>query len=355
VGDYAYVADAFAGLQIIDLAHPAQPTRLGTYETGGWAQDVEVVDHLAYVADLLTGLHIIDVSSPTNPVAVGRYDPSGSTLAVPESPNALKIMGPLAYLVGGNKLQVIDVSNHSLPVSVGTSGIDGYANGITVAGDRAYVTGWRRVGEDNEIGILQIFSLNSPTNPVPLGVTDIPSLGYGVAVAGDYAYVVGAETTLTVVDVSNPVNPSPVGRFHVYGWAQSVQVVQGRVFTAGEFTGLEVFNVDAPTDPLLIAQHPLGTGEDEGWDLDVIGNYACLARGHSGLLVFTIYEPSRINTVTRFENQLRIEWEGAPGLKLQRAASLVNGNWVDVPGSEGQSSTQLLMTGDSGFFRLLQP
>ncbi len=174
-----------------------------------------------------------------------------------------------------------------------------------------------------------------------------------MAVSGEYAYVVGEDTALTVVDVSDPANPHPIGEFQTFGWAQAVQVVQGRVFIAGEYTGLEVFNVDAPTNPMPVAQYPMGTGDDAGWDLDVIGNFACLARGASGLLVFSIYEPPRIRAFTRIGNELRIDWDGTPGLKLQRSASLQNPDWTDVPDSDGQGHVRLPLGADSEFFRLI--
>src|SRR5207249_2365299 len=97
----------------------------------------------------------------------------------------------------------------------------GYAFGLYVAGDRAYVVGERPGGEDCDIGLLQIFDLTQPTNPVPSGITDTASYGYGVTVAGQYAYVVGQEVAFTIVKVSNPTNPVPVSSYSADGWAQA--------------------------------------------------------------------------------------------------------------------------------------
>ena len=38
-GNYAYVADLDAGLQVIDVSDPANPRRVGGYDTSGWAGD----------------------------------------------------------------------------------------------------------------------------------------------------------------------------------------------------------------------------------------------------------------------------------------------------------------------------
>ena len=62
VGNYAYVADGYSGLQIIDITNPTSPTLKGNYDTNSGAKGVQVVGNYAYVADYEGGLKIIDVS-----------------------------------------------------------------------------------------------------------------------------------------------------------------------------------------------------------------------------------------------------------------------------------------------------
>jgi hypothetical protein len=50
-GHYAYVADWDAGLQVIDVSDPANPRRVGGYDTPGYALGVAVSGNYAYVAD----------------------------------------------------------------------------------------------------------------------------------------------------------------------------------------------------------------------------------------------------------------------------------------------------------------
>ncbi|CCI16601.1 hypothetical protein MICAF_2090001 [Microcystis aeruginosa PCC 9807] len=70
VGNYAYVADGGAGLQIIDISNPTIPIFKGNYDTSGGAEDVQVMGKYAYVADSSGGLKIIDVSEFTSPQTV---------------------------------------------------------------------------------------------------------------------------------------------------------------------------------------------------------------------------------------------------------------------------------------------
>ena len=91
-GNYAYLADSGAGLQVIDVSNPANPQRVGGYYTNGFAIGVAVSGNYAYVADYDAGLQVIDVSNPTNCVRVGGYDTSGRACGV-------AVVGTIANLV----------------------------------------------------------------------------------------------------------------------------------------------------------------------------------------------------------------------------------------------------------------
>ena len=53
-------------------------------------------------------------------------------------------------------------------------------------------------------------------------------------------------------------------------------------------------------------------------------------------------------------NTLLIEWQGGPGIVLQAKASLNDATWLDIQGTDGQSSVQQLALGVSAYFRLIQ-
>ncbi len=50
-GAYVYVAEEYAGLEILDVSDPAAPVRVGGYETSGYAGGVAVAGRYVYVAD----------------------------------------------------------------------------------------------------------------------------------------------------------------------------------------------------------------------------------------------------------------------------------------------------------------
>jgi YVTN family beta-propeller protein len=49
-GNYAYLADGAAGLQVVDITNPAAPAIVGSYDTAGFARGLTVSGDIAYVA-----------------------------------------------------------------------------------------------------------------------------------------------------------------------------------------------------------------------------------------------------------------------------------------------------------------
>ena len=72
-GNYAYVADSFNGLAIVNISNPTAPALAGSYDTVGHVEDVAIVGNYAYVADGI-GLVILNISDPTTPTLAGSYD-----------------------------------------------------------------------------------------------------------------------------------------------------------------------------------------------------------------------------------------------------------------------------------------
>jgi hypothetical protein len=145
-GNYAYVADYDAGLQVIDVSNPGNCVRVGGYDTSGNAIGVVVSGNYAYVADGLSGLVVIDVRNPANCVRVGGYNTSGLAVGVVVTKN-------YAYVADDNAgLQVIDVSNPTNCVRVSGYDTRGLAWGLAVVADRVYVA-------DGQAGLLVLPTL----------------------------------------------------------------------------------------------------------------------------------------------------------------------------------------------------
>lgn len=70
----AYLACGTAGLQIIDYSDTTDVHIVGSFQTGGYAQELIYSNRKIYVTTNKPGLMIIDVAEPTAPVLIGVVD-----------------------------------------------------------------------------------------------------------------------------------------------------------------------------------------------------------------------------------------------------------------------------------------
>lgn len=184
-GDYAYIGVG-PRLVIVNIADSAHPALIGqTVPLPDVVRDVAVAGSYAYVADYYGGLRVIDVANPAAPDEVGAHDTPGSARGV-------AVAGSYAYVAdwdGG--LRMINVANSTAPVEVGAYEMPGYAWSVAVAGSYAYVA-------DIFKG-LRVIDVANPAAPVEVGVYVTPGATYSVAVAGSYVYVADADGGLLIL------------------------------------------------------------------------------------------------------------------------------------------------------------
>ena len=115
-GVNAIVADGRAGLQIVNIASPAE---VGAYRTLGAAHGIVTSGSYAYVAAAEGGLSVMNVSDPANPAQAGRVDTPGYAEAV-------AVEGTHAYVADGDSgLAVLDVANPANPTLSGQLALPG--------------------------------------------------------------------------------------------------------------------------------------------------------------------------------------------------------------------------------------
>ncbi len=283
-GALAYVADSQAGLQIIDVADPSHPAVIGSVATGSNAYDVAVKGVHAYVAANVAGLQIVDVSDPAQPAVIGGLSFS------PYTCHAVAVGDFLVYAIAQNAalqasaLLLVEVADPAAPRVVGTAHLVGAAYGVTVAGDLAYVNG---------SGGLRIVDVSDPHAPVIIGTADSSPLGLQTALSGAIAFLSNSYDGLQAVDVADPtrpkvlfVQPMPGATFEAavldhYLYAADYQYASYR-------TGLHVFDLAdmGPAERTSLLELPgvqRAVARDGGW--------AYIAGG-GGLLVVDVTDPA---------------------------------------------------------------
>jgi D-arabinose 1-dehydrogenase-like Zn-dependent alcohol dehydrogenase len=321
VGNYAYVADGYSGLQIIDISNPTTPTFKGNYDTSNRAWGVQVVGNYAYVADEYSGLQIIDISNPTTPTFKGNYYTSDRALGV-------QVVGNYAYVADDHAgLQIIDISNPTTPTFKGNYDTSNRAVRVQVVGNYAYVG-------DGYSG-LQIIDISNPTAPTFKGNYDTSGSAWGVQVVGNYAYVADGLSGLQIIDISNPTTPTLKSNYDTSGDAVDVQVVGNYAYVADYGLGLQIIDISNPTTPTLKGNYDTPS---DAQGVQVVGNYAYVADRESGLQIidvseFTNQAPTNLtlSTTTIAENQL---------------IGTAIGNLTTTDPDTGDTFTYSLVTGD---------
>lgn len=132
-----YVGDNDLGLVIVDHANDSSlPMEIvGTIETGGSPQDVEVESGIAYVANGAAGIWIGDVSDPRSPVELARFDVGSSVVSVSYSERLL-------WAIAHEQVMVFDVADPAHPVPLGAYPTPEWGLSVDAEGSRAVVGDW---------------------------------------------------------------------------------------------------------------------------------------------------------------------------------------------------------------------
>jgi parallel beta-helix repeat protein len=283
-GNTTYVVDG-VGLWVVDVSNPAHPNEVGFYNTPGYAEGVTVSGQYAYVADGWAGLRVLNISDRAHPTEIGFVYTLGYAFEV-------DVAEGMAYVAGaGAGLRVVDISNPADPTEVGFYDTSGYARDVTVADDIAYIA--------DEWEGLRVVDVSEPANPIEIGWHTTPGQAFGVAVEGDTAYVADAFKGLRIIDISSPSSPEELGAYEVKGHAGKV-VVEDRAYIADRNNGLRIIDVSNRSSPTQVSFY---SGFEYADAVTVSGNYAYIAAGSNGLRVVDISNPARPRQVGQYDCQ----------------------------------------------------
>lgn len=268
-GNYAVICDS--GVQIADLSIPTAPRIVGQVHPANLnGVAVAAAGHFAYVADRYYGLRIVDFADPAHPAEVGSVDFEFAS----ENFDVVTV-GNLVLVVGGGRTTVVDVSVPSAPVVIGTVETSIGAYHIAAANGLAYLPAGYG---------LRIIDLAHPSSPPALGTLSVPGWAVGVAVAGDIAYVANQRGVLAI-DIADRTRPTVVGNLDTPDGTGALDVAGGRAYVAGYEGGVHVVDIADPGQPVLLKSVPVASSAT---DIQVQGRYAYVADRYYGLRVFDI-------------------------------------------------------------------
>lgn len=228
-----FVADA------IGTVNTFSPTALTFIDIPGYANNVDVDGNFAYVAAGATGLQVIDISEHSTPVIVGSLDTSGNA-------NDVKVVGQVAYIADGEAgLRIIDVENPLAPIPLGTVNTPGLAQDVTISGNMAFVA--------DGGGGLQIIDVSSPASPVLVSSTSTGGNAAGIDVTPGRDFAVVAQgSSIKIVDLDDLGAPVVVATVSA-GDARDVAIRGDFVYVADRSNSLTVVAISDPTNPVVVA------------------------------------------------------------------------------------------------------
>jgi hypothetical protein len=279
-GEHAYVADDWGGLKVVKIAQRVSPPLYtALYTTAGGSGDFTIDGDHAFVTNGY-GFRIVDISDPTNPVQVGSYDAFDNVSGV-------DVDGDFLFLANNYMhLRIFDISDLTNPVEIGVvpGTIADYANAVRVAGDYAYVIEW----PDG----LRIVDIKNPASPTLIGSYDTPNQATHLEVTGNHVILGQWNLGFRIIDVSNPASPVQVSYYDTPGNASGLAVEGNLLYVADGNAALEVFDISNPASPTMIGMNETWDYLDSYTGVDVVGDYAFVSNFNFGMYVFDVSDPT---------------------------------------------------------------
>lgn len=246
-GNLVYLAGSRTGLQVVDVSDPALPVVVQTLDPIGIEdriQGIDVENSYLYIAERVTGLRIIDLTDPA----------SQTVYQTPWSAWDVEVVGTTAYVVYGRSssdasgLEILDVSDPSSPILLGSFVTAGFSTGVTISGTRAYIS-------DNSNGLV-ILDVSDPSSPTLLGTFATAGAVWDDAFVVDQtAFVVTqSNRTLQIIDVQDPAAPILLGSIENVG-SNDVAVFGDRAVTTGMLSA-SIIDVSDYANPTRLVSFP---------------------------------------------------------------------------------------------------
>jgi hypothetical protein len=247
-GSYAFSAHSKDGMIIVDVSNPAKPKQISQLDTPGEAREVLVQGNYAYIADDTGGLRIADVANPQAPMEIGVWD----SLDVWR----VAVEGQYAYIIEGvvnnpDWLRILDISNLSNPVEMGSLQLPDFAHKVVVRNDILFIAA-------DDAGLL-VIDASDPNNPVKIGSYVTPDV-YDVFIRDQYAFLAAADGFggLIILDISNPTIPALSGQYNAPGFIPFHIYVEGDYAYLDELhNDLHMFYIGDLTSPMLLEEYRL--------------------------------------------------------------------------------------------------
>ncbi|MHA1186460.1 MAG: LVIVD repeat-containing protein [Candidatus Heimdallarchaeota archaeon] len=275
-GDIAYLANAFYGLEILNISNPTAITQISTFDPGGLVYGlIRQGDYIITVGGY-SAMYVIDVSDKENPF-----------VATTVAEGVSKVAKYGNYLLAEH-WHSVDVYDISTPTSLTVVANVGITYGIT----NLYQNYGILVVMDYYHGV-EIIDLTNILSPISRSFYSFGGEIYDVAVKGNFAYTANQYGGLSVIDISNTANPIEVNNIQS-STPRKITIVKNYAYIADDTSGFTVYDLTNPTSPSLIFREVLF---GSGLGVVVRGDYAFVGLNEDGLRIYDISNKNFIHSV----------------------------------------------------------
>jgi subtilase family serine protease len=325
-GSYAYVADQWAGLRILDVSTPDTPREVGFLWMESNADQISVSGGLAYVASS-TGLSVIDISEPASPKLIGALTNSDGSVM----PQELLVRGGFAYVAAQqNGLLVYDVKTPSAPVLIHRLAEEYGVKDLAIQDQLAYVV--------TNSGLF-IYDLSQPWLTEPIGYYNDLLYPEYISIDGNNL-VVGNWSTVWILSLEEPISPQFRGSYDFgnQSWFSSltnVLVDDHHVYLTRRQSGVEVLDISNPSSPILI--HTIETPHQANQLTAGEDGFVYVADGASGIQIFPLLQSQ--GAIGFASRQFTVHESGFAEVTLKRSGGSTGEVSVTLSLSDGSATS----------------
>jgi hypothetical protein len=279
---YGYLASDYGGLVTLDLHNVNSISEAWSGYEACRSLDIYVDGERAYVADDEAGLQIVDVTDPTNPSSLGRYDLAGA-----RTTTTVQVRDSFAFIGfwGSNRrfLRVLDVTDPASPTFAAEESCRNPLQDMVLRDTLLYCA---------EMNEFQIFNVARPREPKLAGSCNISGTGVDMLLQDTLAYVSSLPTQ--IVNVVNPASPNIIGTFPTYG--NGLAVRDSIAFAPALYDSMVIYNVRNPSSPVRIGRYTFSGGHV--WNAGVALVGTTLYVGGDLLHVLDVSDPLNPTEIT---------------------------------------------------------
>ena len=223
-----------------------------TGNSDGWRVDVS--GNYAYIIRNATtaNFYVVDISNPTLPIILGTLNLAGT-------PKDVHVLGNYAYVAStdnNSELQIVNVTAPAAPTLAGVYNATGNDDGNSVAVFGTTVLLGRVSTAAQEVMAINVATTASPTL---LSGVALSGTANSISVLGNYAYVASSDTAaeISIVNISNLSTLSLTGTVNATGNNAGTAVKSfGTTLLLGRNGGtVQVYSLATPALPSLVGTY----------------------------------------------------------------------------------------------------